>query len=382
MGAQHSTRSHNLAVADAGAGGGDGHGHLPCLAELMSYEEACRLDPELETFDSTLQQRTGRAISTLTDGVQVRSLSLDSLREITGCLLEMNQEVVKVILDCKRDVWKNTELFDLVEEYFQNSLQTLDFCTTLEKCLTKARDNQLILRVALQRFAEEEEEDNKGDNARYSRTLKELRRFKAAGDPFTEEFFKAFRSIHHQQLQMLDKMRMRKNKLDKKLKSIKAWRKVSSIIFAATLTTFLICSIVVAAIAAPPVAAAVAAAAAIPIGSMGKWLDSLLKDYQNALKGQKEVLLSMQVGTCISIRDMDNIHCLIDQLEIQMASLLSCMDFAIRDVEAMKIVMEKIGEKMEVFMKSVENLARQADRCSTDITRARTVLLQKIINTS
>ncbi|XP_074576642.1 UPF0496 protein 1-like [Curcuma longa] len=384
MGAQHSARRHNRAVADAGAGGGDGHAHLPCLAELMSYEEACRLDPELETFDSTLQQRTSRAISTLADGVQVRSLSLDSLREITGCLLEMNQEVVKVILDCKRDVWKNTELFDLVEDYFENSLQTLDFCTTLEKCLTKARDNQLIIQVALQRFAEEEEEeeDHKDDNARYSRTLKELRRFKAAGDPFTEEFFKAFQSIHQLQLQMLDKMQMRKKKLDKKLKSIKAWRKVSSIIFAATLATFLICAVVAAAIAAPPVAAAVAAAAAIPIGSMGKWIDSLLKDYQNALKGQKEVLLSMQVGTYISIRDMDNIHCLIDQLEIQMASLLSSMDFAIRDVEAMKIVMEKIREKMEVFTKSVENLAQHADKCSSDIMRARTVLLQKIINTS
>ncbi|KAG6493810.1 hypothetical protein ZIOFF_048813 [Zingiber officinale] len=189
MGAQHSTRPHSLAIADAGASGGDGHAHLPCLAELMSYEEAYRLDPELETFDSTLHKHTGRAISTLTDGVQVRSLSLDSLREITGCLLEMNQEVVKVILDCKLDVLKNIELFDLAEDYFQNNLQTLDFYTTLEKYLTKARDNQLILQVALQHFTEEEE-DHKGDNARNSRTLTELRHFKAAGDPFTEEYLK------------------------------------------------------------------------------------------------------------------------------------------------------------------------------------------------
>ncbi|KAG6513575.1 hypothetical protein ZIOFF_023907 [Zingiber officinale] len=54
MGAQHSTRLHSLAVADAGTDGGDGHTHLLCLAELMSYEEACRLDPELETFDSMI----------------------------------------------------------------------------------------------------------------------------------------------------------------------------------------------------------------------------------------------------------------------------------------------------------------------------------------
>ncbi|KAG6471823.1 hypothetical protein ZIOFF_069270 [Zingiber officinale] len=136
MGAQHSTRPHNLAVADADVDGGDGHAHLPCL------------------------------------------------------------EVVTVILDCKRDVWKNTELFDLVEDYIQNSLQTLNFYTILEKCLTKARDNQLILQVALQCFAEEEE-DHKGDNARNSRTLMELRHFKVADDPFTEEYSKREDATNH-----------------------------------------------------------------------------------------------------------------------------------------------------------------------------------------
>ncbi|KAG6521437.1 hypothetical protein ZIOFF_018556 [Zingiber officinale] len=64
-------------------------------------------------------------------------------------------------------------------------------------------------------------------------------------------------------------MQMRKNKLDKKLKSIKPWRKVLSIIFMATLTTFLTCSIVATAIVAPPIV--VAAVAAIPFGSMGKY---------------------------------------------------------------------------------------------------------------
>ncbi|KAG6537958.1 hypothetical protein ZIOFF_003061 [Zingiber officinale] len=225
----------------------------------------------------------------------------------------MNQEVVKVILDCKRDVWKNTELFDLVKDYFHNNLQTLDFCTTLEKCLTKARDNQLILQVALQRFVVEEE-NHKGDNARNSRTLTELRRFKAAGDPFTEEFFKAFRSIHHQQLQMLDKMQMRKNNLEKKLKSIKVWRKVSSIIFVATFTTFLICSIVAAAIAAPPVAIAMAAAATIPIGSMGKYVfdgqPPELKKQELAKRYSKREDATNDLNTAIEIIAFGYICCL------------------------------------------------------------------------
>ncbi|XP_010939026.1 UPF0496 protein 1 [Elaeis guineensis] len=356
-----------------------GRGGMEYLAELSSYEAACRLDPELQSFDTTFQQRTSRVISTLALGVEVRSLSFNSLKEVTGCLLEMNQEVVKVILECKKDIWKNPELFDLVEEYFESSLQTLDFCTALEKCLKKARDSQLIIHVALQHFEEEEEVVEEDSKKKYLKTLEELRHFKAAGDPFTEEFFQVFQSVYRQQLSMFEKLQQRKNKVDKKLKSIKAWRKVSSIIFVATFATILICSVVAAAVAAPPVAAALAAAASIPVGSMGKWIDSLLKGYQQAVKGQKEILSSMQVGTYIMIKDLDSIRVLIDRLEIQINALLDNADFALRDEEAVKFGIEEIKKKLEVFMKSIEDLGEQADRCSRDIRRARTVVLQRII---
>ncbi|WVZ55866.1 hypothetical protein U9M48_006471 [Paspalum notatum var. saurae] len=348
--------------------------------ELSSYEAACRLDPELRTFDNTLQRRTSRAISTLAVGVEVRSLSLDSLREVTGCLLDMNQEVVRVILDCKKDIWKSPELFDLVEDYFECSLHTLDFCTALDKCLKRARDSQLLLHVALQRFDDEEDgSDAAAPAARYARTLHELRQFKAAGDPFTDEFFAAFQAVYRQQLTMLEKLQQRKHRLDKKVKTIKAWRRVSSIIFATTFAAVLICSVVAAAIAAPPVAAALAAAAAVPLGSMGKWIDSLLKGYQDALRGQKEVVSSMQVGTFIAIKDLDSIRVLINRVEVEISSMIDCVEFAERDEEAVKFGVEEIKKKLENFMKSVEDLGEQADRCSRDIRRARTVVLQRII---
>ncbi|KAG8073884.1 hypothetical protein GUJ93_ZPchr0006g42002 [Zizania palustris] len=352
--------------------------------EVSSYEAACRSDPELRTFDTTLQWRTSRAISTLAVGVEVRSLSLESLREVTGCLLDMNQEVVRVILDCKKDIWKSPELFDLVEDYFESSLHTLDFCTALDKCLKRARDSQLLLHVALQRFDDDEENDtvsqeDAAPSARYERTLHELRQFKAAGDPFTEEFFTAFQAVYRQQLTMLEKLQQRKSRLDKKVRAIKAWRRVSSIIFATTFAAVLICSVVAAAIAAPPVAAALAAAASIPVGSMGKWIDSLLKGYQDALRGQKEVVSAMQVGTFIAIKDLDSIRVLIDRVELEISSMIDCVEFAERDEEAVKFGVEEIKKKLEVFMNSVEYLGEQAARCSRDIRRARTVVLQRII---
>ncbi|KAE9616528.1 hypothetical protein Lal_00034335 [Lupinus albus] len=342
--------------------------------ELSSYEAACKVDADLRSFDTTLQTRTSQVINTLAVGVEVRSLSFDSLKQITECLLEMNQEVVKVILDCKKDIWKSQELFELVEEYFENSLQTLDFCTALEKCLKRARDSQLLILVALQQF---EEETELRDN-RFTRTLHELKNFKAAGDPFTKEFFEIFQSVYKHQTIMLEKLQLKKNKLDKKLKYIHSWRKLSNMIFVATFAAVLLCSVVAAAIAAPPVAAAIAAATSIPIGSMGKWIDSLWKNYENALKGQKEVISSMQAGTYVAIKDLDNIRILIDRLEIDIESLLQNVDFAI-EKEAVKVAIDEIKKNLGVFMKNVEHLGVQADMCSRDIRRARTVVLQRII---
>lgn len=349
--------------------------NLQFTSELNSYETACKLDADLQKFDATLQVRTNNVISALASGVEVRALSFDSLREITECLLEMNQEVVKVILDCKKDIWKNQELFEFVEEYFENSLKMLDFCTSLEKCLKSARDSQLLIHIALQQF---EEEDEVEGNVKYSKTLDELKSFKDAGDPFTEDFFQIFDAVYKQQITMLERLQSRKNKLDKKLKNIHSWRKVSTVIFAATFAAVLICSVVAAAMAAPPVAAALAAATSIPLGSMGKWIDSLLKNYENAVRGQREIINSMNVGAYITIKDLDNIRVLVHRLEIEIESLLKSADFAI-DEGAVKVAVEDIKERLVVFMKNIEELEVQADNCSRDIRRARTVILQRII---
>lgn len=190
-------------------------------SEVSSYEAACKADVDLQSFDTCLQARTRNVIKSLASGVEVRAVSLESLRGITECLLEMNQEVVKVILECKKDIWRNQELFQLVDEYLENSLKTLDFCASLEKCLKRMRDQQLLIVMALQHDGMDK------------LTLEELGNFK---DPFTDDFFKAFQSVYRHQMVMLEKLKSKKNKLDKKLKYLHAWRKVSSIIFAGSIS--------------------------------------------------------------------------------------------------------------------------------------------------
>jgi len=118
-------------------------------------------------------------------------------------------------------------------------------------------------------------------------------------------------------------------------------------IFVATVAAVLICSVVAAAIATPDVAAALAAVTATPIGSMGKWIDSLLNNYENAMKEPKEVTFSMQVGTYVAIKDMENIWVLVDRLEVEIESLLHNVEFAIE--EAVKVAIEEIQKKLGSF---------------------------------
>jgi len=87
----------------------------------------------------------------------------------------------------------------------------------------------------------------------------------------------------------------------------------------------------------------------------------------------------MQVRTHVTISDLDSIRVLVDQFEVQISSLLQNVEFALRVEDAVKFVIEEIKKKLEVFMRSAEELGKQADRCSTDIRRARTIVSQRII---
>nr|AFK35402.1 unknown [Lotus japonicus] len=321
--------------------------HSLYAADLSSYEATCVKDPSLQSFDATIQGHTNRVISSLAHGVEVRSLSFDSLREVTDSLLEMNQEVVKVILDCKKDIWGNKELFALVNDYFDNSLQTLEFCNSLEKCLRRARENQVIVKSVITYF--DEELQNGVEVGAYVKTLQELKNFKDAGDPFTEDFYSLFQSTYTQQALMLQKLQIRKRKLDKKFKSLKTWKRVSNAIFVAAFVSVLIFSVVAASVAAPPVVTALAAAMAVPIGSVGKWCNSLFKRYKKALMKQREVISSMQVGTYISLKDLDNIRVLTDKLELQLESLLQNADFALRNEDVIKIAIDEIKKNRNFF---------------------------------
>ncbi|VVB11089.1 unnamed protein product [Arabis nemorensis] len=348
---------------------------------LSSYETACSEDPKLESFDSALHERTNRVISKLASGVEIKSLSFDSLREVTQCLLDMNQDVVKVILQDKEDIWNNQDLFSLVNLYFESTAQTMDFCSELENCLNRARRSQVIIQFAVKQFEEEAEIPVNGDNEnrKYEKTLEELKRFKLAGDPFTNEFFALFDSVHKHQVLMLEELHKLKRKLDKKLKNIKTWRRVSNMVFVTAFISVLIFSVVAAAVAAPPVVAAIAGALAVPVGSVGKWCNSLWTKYEKVVRGQKEIITTIRIGTFISVKEMDNISVLVRKVEVEIESLLKKAEFAVTEEKVVRLAIDEIKKKLDVFTETIEELGKHANKYCSDVTKARTVILQRII---
>jgi len=379
-----------LTTISSGSASGSGSGS-GANGDLRLYLAACHLDPDIQKFDSILHRHAISVIKSLAPdddghglgGSEVSSLSFDSLSQVAGCLMDMNQEVANYILKFKKEVWKNKELLGLVEDYFEYTVKTLDFFTSLDNCLRNARARQFIIESALRRFEEELQVANDGcDDAdactKFAKTLEELRSFKEAGDPFGSEFFGLFDLVRKQQVQMLERLQQRRRKLDKKLKSVKVYKKVSSIIFVATFVAVVICSVVAAAVSAPPVAAALAAVATAPLGGVGKWVNSLWKKYEKELRDQKELIFNLQLGTCINLKDLDNIRILVDKLEIEIESLLTNADFALRDADILTLVIDEIRKKLNMFMEGIDNLIAHSDKYSREIRQARTMILRRI----
>ncbi|EOA29511.1 hypothetical protein CARUB_v10013876mg [Capsella rubella] len=348
---------------------------------LSSYERACSEDPKLESFDSALHERTNRVINKLASGVEIKSLSFDSLREVTQCLLDMNQDVVKVILQDKEDIWNNHDLFSLVNLYFESTLKTMDFCSELENCLNRARRSQVVIQFAVKQFEEESEIPVNGDNEnrKYEKTLEELKKFTDLGEPFTKRFFALFDLVYKKQVLMLEELHKLKRKLDKRLGNIKTWRRVSNMVFVTAFVSVLIFSVVAAAVAAPPVVAAIAGALAVPVGSVGKWCNTLWTKYEKVVRGQKEIITSIRIGTYISVKEMDNISILVRKVEVEIESLLKKAEFAVTEEKVVRIAIDEIKKKLDVFTDTIEELGKHADKYCSDVTKARTVILQRII---
>ncbi|KAH7835458.1 hypothetical protein Vadar_026264 [Vaccinium darrowii] len=347
------------------------------ITELNSSETMRSLEQlDDQTLNSSLQLRTNLAIFSLanvpTTANFVLVFSLDSLRELTPFLRKMILERANCIRVCKPDT---PELRELINEFSDSSSQTLGFETELEKCLERLKDRYKGITDAL-KLVDKEPGLVRNDGLIgefktlqvYLKILPELQKIKTAGDPFNG-FENSYQSLV---TYLLDKWQTRKiNKLHKNLKKIKAWRRVSRIIFTTGFGVLVICSLVAAPIGAPHVAAALSAAAA---GPLEKWTDYLFKKYMVSVEAQKKVVVEMQnkvvvkIKTHIEIKELDDI---IGGLEKQIESLVKTRHVNSTKEKAVKTGIEEMKKKMGVFLKNVEDLQELVVKCIEDVELAK-----------
>ncbi|XP_059623723.1 UPF0496 protein At4g34320-like [Cornus florida] len=397
--------------------------HLDVEPEFSSYDAACQIDPYLKAFDSALQQNTTGVINTFAEGVEGRPLSLDSLKVLTDSFLKMNQQAGEHILQCKIDIVKNDDLRDVGKDYFDNSFQTLKFCNALEKCLKRARDSQVMIGGGLQQFEKEQRQGSDGNRKIYLKTLQELKKFKNAGNPFTEEFFSLLKSVYENQKLMLEKLKAKKSELDKKLKEMKTWRTVKNVILGLTVASLVICFVVVVAIYAPNMATALVASVVTELGttgsvtstgfmmSLGKaameligttsgvvataltglpaaaagfgaiivCTDSLCMKYEDELKAQREIISSLEGRTEIAVAELENINLSMEKLEGEIESMLKNADLDLTEEAAVVLAMDAIKEELNKFTQTIKSFSKHIDDCSRHIMTAREEILEEII---
>ncbi|GJU61167.1 UPF0496 protein-like protein [Tanacetum coccineum] len=324
----------------------------------------------LQSFDSTLQSPTNRVISILAAD---HSLSLHSLSIVIKTSLDTDQDALKRILEYETDAWNHDELFSLVKDYLETSIQTLDFCKSIEDCLMHATSSVSFLQTAIDQYDED---------ANHLNTLEQFNKFKASDNPFSHEFLASFRSIYGKQVLLLNKLRIHTDEVVKKLDSVKTWRRLSNAIFVTTFSTVLICSVVAAVVAAPPLVAALAAAATlVPLGSMGKWVDSLWQKYEKELRYHKNTMNMMKVQCDVFvIKDLENIKAIVDRMEIKMDGMLKSADFVIEEgvEEAVAIGVDEMKNPVKEFARMMDDLNDQSVKSISDIKRATTMILEEL----
>ena len=300
--------------------------------------------------------------------------------EVYEFMLDLNRDVVKEIIESREDVRNNKDLTSLVDVYFKNTSKTLDFCNTVQNCVKIAENSRLIIRYAVKQFEAESEDANKN---KYAKTLEELNKFKAVGDPFDGEFLTQYDSVYEEQVLLLDELGKLRAKLDKKQRNLKTWRRLSNVVFITAFVSVLLLSVAAAALSAPIVLTAVAAGLTPSIEVVGKWSNKMWKKYEKAVKRQRGLVSTVETGVRVNRIATDSIKLEVDNLRIRLKFILETVDFAVErgeDEEATRLAMQEIKKKVEGLTEKIKEVGQHTDRFSKVISSERRLVLQHILS--
>ncbi|KAK5843690.1 UPF0496 protein At2g18630-like [Gossypium arboreum] len=270
----------------------------------------------------------------------------------------------------------DSDLDSLVKEYYGNFEKTFEFCTALKDCLERARNNHGIIESAVKFYDEEDKLEVETNEKKSVKALKELRRFKAAEEPFVEELLVLKGAARRRQESMQGELRARRGTLKKKLESLETWRRVWDALFVAAFISALVFSVVAAALSVKPVVTALASALTVAIAPAWKRCDEHWNRNEAKVKRQKKLTNAMEFFAPCTIK----IWVGVERLEIEITSLMRTIDFVLGEEYVLKFAMDEINENSIHIAKTVTDLLWEADNCGCNIRTNWDMILWQMID--
>ncbi|XP_021803161.1 UPF0496 protein 1-like [Prunus avium] len=340
---------------------------------MISYQEARETDADLQSLDNALKTRTTAVIRAFADD----GLSTRFLKRVTDYVRYLSQESLGAVLGRRNAFGSmnlnsgNQESFKLlVDEYMNNSLQMLNFCSELDRFLKEARNTQSYIEYVTRECFEKE---STMGTSHYKMISKRLKNLKASVD-VSGQYSSAGRllekvvCLRRQQEQMLEKLKVQNEKLGKKESRARAWRKLTMMLFVMAVVGLTALSI--------PAAGPALGAAVVPMLAGGDWITKWFEEYETAFKDQLEENVAMQAGARVSIKELGDIKFLIDRVVNEIDSLLFAPNSTIE--EQVDFTMKDIKLKLETFMSEIKTLQDEANKCTSEIRNARDRVVNSI----
>ncbi|MBA0850878.1 hypothetical protein Goshw_008647 [Gossypium schwendimanii] len=247
----------------------------------------------------------------------------------------------------------DSDFNSLAKDYFDNSKNTLVLCTATGDCLRRAQNNHEIIRLAVKCFDEEVGTDKN----KSGKTLEELKRFKAAEEPFFEELRALAGRVHLQQESLQRKFNARKGTLEQKLASLETWRRVSLAFFVVAFFSLLIFYVVASTKSLKHVITALGSALTLAIVPVGTWYNDRWNRNKEKEKKKLKLTTIMEFhAACTPI-----IRVLVFRLEVKFKSLLHSVDSVLTEGYALNVAMDKIKKDLKDVTDTIPDVLRRAD---------------------
>ncbi|PRQ23547.1 hypothetical protein RchiOBHm_Chr6g0262571 [Rosa chinensis] len=388
--------------------------------QLKSFKD----DPVVESLANNVRIRA-EAVNNIR---KKEGFSIAFLKEVTAFVSYMNGQAASVILACKQDISTSNKSFKLVvNEYLNNSEQLLDFCSALDKFVKSARDSHLYTQYVVQQCF-----DNKMETEYCLKILEKLKILKSSDDIHTDsaeslhqkikgliaQFEKLCKNLVHE----IFKINEEKNRVgtQKKHTSL-AYKSVSTIglVFAglvgadflpdladivsgiaeiatdvadAASNTADAASCAVDAATHPhiesvqaaslefinnhetaskyAVSAGFTAVAAVPLNLGHSLVMSHYDNKQKVLDNKKKDMDAIRRESESSIAELGDIKFHINQVVNEIDSLLAKTNTAVK-MSDIDFLMKDMKQKLEMFMKKIDDLDAEAVKCSAETLKAR-----------